>query len=142
METLVTTLHFLVALLMIGLILLQQGKGASMGVSMGGGGSNTVFGSSGGATFFSKLTAFLALVFFVTSLGLALISRDNARIDAGIILPSGQLETVAPVESTEPFSAGEAPTLPITETPEASLTLPIESAAPLQDDVESATPTE
>ena len=142
METLVTTLHFLVALLMIGLILIQQGKGAGMGVSMGGGASNTVFGSSGGATFFSKVTAFLALVFFVTSLGLALISRDNARIDTGTLLPSGQLETVAPAESADPVLPEEVPALPITEVPEASLTLPIESAVPQADDAEPAIPTE
>ena len=140
METLVTTVHFVVALLMIGLILLQQGKGASMGVSMGGGGSNTVFGSSGGATFFGKLTALLALIFFISSLSLAFISRDNAQIDADTILPLGELETVVPAESGSATEA--APTLPINDALDEPLTLPIESSAPLEDSVESATPTE
>lgn len=110
METIVTVVHFVVALLMIGLILIQQGKGASMGASFGGGGSNTVFGSSGGATFFGKVTALLAVIFFVSSLGLTLIARNNAQIDTGNVLPTMEVE--APVQTNETF---ETPTLPIDE---------------------------
>lgn len=95
METLVTAAHFIVALLMIGLILIQQGKGASMGASFGGGSSNTVFGSSGGGSFFGKLTAGLAFVFFVTSLGLTLIARDRAQLDRVDSLPVAEtVETI------------------------------------------------
>ena len=139
METLVTTVHFLVAILMIGLILIQQGKGSNMGVSMGGGGSNTVFGSSGGTSFFGKMTALLAFIFFLTSLGLALISRDNAEIGAGSILPTSTLETVAPVA---PSVENTPPALPINESVDSVPALPVESAPQIEDGVESAIPVE
>ncbi len=63
MDTIVTVVHFITAFLIIALILMQQGKGAEMGASFGGGGSQTVFGSSGGGSFFGKMTAILAVVF-------------------------------------------------------------------------------
>ena len=111
-----------------------------MGVSMGGGGSNTVFGSSGGATFFGKLTALLALIFFVSSLSLAFVSRNNAQIDTGTLLPQGQLETVVPAELDSAIEA--VPALPVDDSPAGSVTLPIENSAPPADGVESATQTE
>src|SRR5690554_7934150 len=70
-ETLVVIVHLLVAIALVGLILIQQGKGAETGASFGAGASGTVFGSQGSATFLSRLTAALATVFFLTSLGLA-----------------------------------------------------------------------
>lgn len=146
MDTLVTTIHFVVALVMIGLILLQQGKGASMGASFGGGSSNTVFGSSGGASLFAKVTAILAVTFFVTSLGLTLIARNEAQIDSGLLLPALETEAPAPVET--PVSA---PSLPVDQyevesfSEEASSlveSLEEESSALQTDSVESAAPTE
>ena len=67
MESLILILHVLVAAAMIGLILLQQGKGAEMGASFGAGASQTVFGAAGSAGFLTKLTAALAAVFWRTS---------------------------------------------------------------------------
>lgn len=118
METIVTVVHFVVALLMIGLILIQQGKGASMGASFGGGGSNTVFGSSGGASFFAKLTALLAVIFFVSSLGLTLIARNNAQIDSdSSLLPTLEVEeAVQPeVDFDTLVLPDETPALPVDE---------------------------
>lgn len=60
--------YLLVALMLIGMVLIQQGKGADMGASFGGGGSNTVFGSTGSGNFMTRTTAILATLFFVISL--------------------------------------------------------------------------
>ena len=68
LETVVIVVHLLVALGLVGLVLVQQGKGADAGASFGAGASATVFGSQGSATFLSRFTAILAAVFFATSL--------------------------------------------------------------------------
>src|SRR6478736_2805943 len=68
--TLVLAVQILTALGMIGLILLQHGKGADMGAAFGGGASGSVFGATGSANFLSRATAILATVFFLTSMGL------------------------------------------------------------------------
>ena len=77
-----TVLHVLVALSIIGLVLIQRGRGADAGAGFGGS-SNTFFGARGAATFLSKSTAIAAAVFFSTSLALAYLSdqRDNAGGD-------------------------------------------------------------
>lgn len=80
MENLIILVHILTALAILGLILLQQGKGAEMGASFGGGASNTLFGASGSGNFFSKMTAICAFVFFVTSFSLAVIAKQKASI--------------------------------------------------------------
>ncbi len=82
MENIVIAVHVLVALSIIGLVLLQQGKGAEAGASFGGGASQTVFGSQGGGDFFSKLTAVLAVVFFVTRFSLAIIAKNQSVVGA------------------------------------------------------------
>ncbi|MFC6632849.1 preprotein translocase subunit SecG [Microbulbifer taiwanensis] len=87
MEKLVLIVHILTALSIIGLILLQQGKGAEAGASFGAGASQTVFGSQGSGNFFSRLTAIMATVFFVTSLGLALLAKQGAETDIDADLP-------------------------------------------------------
>jgi len=73
--------HFLVAVALIGLILIQQGKGAEAGASFGAGASQTVFGSGGGWNFFSKMTALLATIFFVTSVSLAVTAKNKTVIE-------------------------------------------------------------
>ena len=75
-------LHVIVALAIVGLILLQQGKGADMGASFGGGGSQTLFGPSGGGNLLTRATAVLAAVFFATSFGLAIIAKQKASMTA------------------------------------------------------------
>jgi preprotein translocase subunit SecG len=81
MENLVLTIHILTALAIIVLILLQQGKGATAGASFGSGASQTVFGSEGSVGFFTRATAVFAVIFFATSFGLAIISKNKAEID-------------------------------------------------------------
>ena len=70
METLLLVVHVTAALAIIGLVLLQHGKGADMGAAFGGGASGSVFGATGSANFLSRATAILAAVFFLTSMGL------------------------------------------------------------------------
>lgn len=78
MEKIILVVHVLTALSIIALILLQQGKGAEAGASFGAGASQTVFGSAGGGNFFTRATALLATVFFVTSFGLAVVAKQQA----------------------------------------------------------------
>lgn len=88
METVLLIVHVLIAIAVIGLVLMQQGKGADAGASFGGGASQTVFGSAGSAGFMVKLTGGLAALFFVTSLALAVIAKNKA-VSAGTVgLPS------------------------------------------------------
>ncbi|MCH2556311.1 MAG: preprotein translocase subunit SecG [Alcanivorax sp.] len=91
MDIVLHVVHVLAALGLIGLILIQHGKGADAGASFGGGGSQTVFGSAGSANFLTRSTAILAVVFFITSLGLAWMARQEVS-GGGSILPA--LESV------------------------------------------------
>ncbi|HEX8980690.1 MAG TPA: preprotein translocase subunit SecG [Parasulfuritortus sp.] len=70
MEFVVWIMHVLVAIALVGLVLLQHGKGADMGAAFGSGASGSLFGASGSANFLSRTTAVLAAVFFLTSMGL------------------------------------------------------------------------
>src|SRR5947209_20027444 len=82
MITFLTVLHILVCLFLILVVLLQAGKGGGMGIAFGGGGSQTVFGSSGAGNFLTRLTSITAAIFLVTSLGLAHYSsqQDSKRL--------------------------------------------------------------
>ena len=79
METLVLVIHVLAALVLVGLILLQHGKGADVGAAFGSGASGSLFGASGSANFLSRTTAVLAVIFFVTSLGLTYFSSRKTE---------------------------------------------------------------
>lgn len=71
--------YLIVALMLIGMVLIQQGKGADMGASFGGGGSNTVFGSTGSGNFMTRTTAILATLFFIISLILGNQTADKEK---------------------------------------------------------------
>ncbi|MDP1603634.1 MAG: preprotein translocase subunit SecG [Legionella sp.] len=82
MYQLILMVHVVVALILIGLVLIQHGKGADIGASFGSGASSTVFGSQGTGGFLFKLTGGLALTFFVTSLSLSyLVSMQYQRAE-------------------------------------------------------------
>jgi len=70
LEQVLFILHIIISVTLIGLVLLQHGKGAEAGASLGGGASQTLFGSQGSATFLSRATAIFATLFFITSLTL------------------------------------------------------------------------
>ncbi len=77
--------HVLVALAIIGLVLLQHGKGADMGSGFGGGASGSLFGATGSANFLSRATAVLATVFFILSLVLAWIATNAPRESGSVV---------------------------------------------------------
>src|SRR5512146_2622103 len=79
MELVVLVIHVAAALGIVGLVLLQHGKGADVGASFGTGASGSLFGASGSANFLSRATAILALVFFLTSLGLTYFSNHKTE---------------------------------------------------------------
>src|SRR5438270_8061540 len=83
-ETVLVAVHVLVAAALIGLVLLQHGKGADMGAAFGSGSSGSLFGASGSANFLSRSTAVLAAVFFVTSLGLTWFVSTRTGPAAGV----------------------------------------------------------
>jgi len=93
--------HVLVALAIIGLVLLQHGKGADMGSGFGGGASSSLFGATGSANFLSRATAVLATVFFLTSLGLAYLASERPRA-TGTVMDAGKTEAPAAPASVIP----------------------------------------
>jgi len=107
LQTIVLVAHVGIALLIIGLVLLQRGKGADAGTGFGAGASGTVFGARGSATFFSRATGVLAAFFFVTSLALAYLATERTA-------PTSLLESAPTSQSTQP-PAVEAP--PVTSEP-------------------------
>jgi len=82
---LVLTLHIFVGLSIIGLVLIQHGKGADMGAAFGGGSSGSLFGSSGSANFLSRTTAALATIFFLTSLGLSYLASNRTNASTSVL---------------------------------------------------------
>lgn len=92
----VLVVHILLSLALIGLVLVQHGKGADAGASFGGGGSQTVFGSRGSASFLSRLTAIIATLFFVTSLTLAYLSTKQSEQSSVVSTPDRAVITDVP----------------------------------------------
>lgn len=105
MEKLVLVLHILASLGVIGLVLLQHGKGADMGAAFGSGASGSLFGVSGSSNFLSRATAIFVSIFFVTSLVLAYMSSHRDAV--GSVVKSGSVVT-APAAKEAPKSS--APT--------------------------------
>ncbi len=79
MSTIVITLHVTVCILLILIVLLQTGKGAEMGASLGGAGSQALFGAAGPATILTKITTAVAVIFMITSLTLAYMGGNQAQ---------------------------------------------------------------
>ena len=90
------SLHVLVSVILISMVLLQKGKGADIGAAFGGA-SNTVFGPRGAQSFLSKLTAGAAIVFMITSLGLALTTAKKSSIMEGVKQEQTQTAPAAPL---------------------------------------------
>jgi preprotein translocase subunit SecG len=81
----ILSVHILVGLSVIGLVLIQHGKGADMGAAFGSGASGSLFGSSGSANFLSRTTAVLAAMFFMTSLSLSYIASNKPRVSGSVM---------------------------------------------------------
>lgn len=104
MEQIILIVHLLIALAIIGLIMLQQGKGADVGASFGAGASQTLFGSGGSTNALTKATAWLVVLFFATSFGLAMLATQKTRMvdDLDLIIPAAQERMVPVLDSDLP----------------------------------------
>lgn len=102
--SLVLSIHIIVAVAIIGLVLMQHGKGADMGAAFGSGASGSLFGSSGSANFLSRSTAILATVFFITSLTLAYVASNKPKTSGSLMQDAVQSQTVS-----QPAAAGGEP---------------------------------
>ena len=104
-EQVVLIIHVLMAIGIVGLILIQQGKGADAGASFGGGASQTVFGVQGSGNALTRWTSIIAAIFFVTSLALAYFAKQKSQITDEMIIDVPSVEMV--VEEAD----GEVPVL-------------------------------
>ena len=104
METLIVIVHVLAALSIVGLVLIQHGKGADMGAAFGSGGSGSLFGATGSANFLSRSTAVLATIFFVCTLLLAYFGMARPAAPTGSVLQG--------VSVSAPAAAASAPVVP------------------------------
>jgi len=97
MYEILIVVYLIVALGLVGLVLIQQGKGADMGASFGAGASATLFGSSGAGNFLTRATAILATLFFVISifLGSLTANSSNAENDLGGLVPAAEEQAPA-----------------------------------------------
>jgi preprotein translocase subunit SecG len=125
METIVVVVHVIVAIGIVGLVLLQQGKGADAGASFGAGASQTVFGASGTGNFLVRATTVGATIFFVTSLSLAVFAKNQSTLGGAANSPLANeallQEVAAPIVSDVPqldvapassLDAEDVPSLP------------------------------
>ena len=102
--TIILAVQMLSALAMIGLILIQHGKGADMGAAFGSGSSGSLFGASGSANFLSRSTAALATVFFVCTLALAYFGSNRPAASSGSVLESASPASAPVAVPTEPVA--------------------------------------
>ncbi|WP_293660003.1 preprotein translocase subunit SecG [Rhodoferax sp. OV413] len=100
--TIILTVQMLAALAMIGLILVQHGKGADMGAAFGSSGSGSLFGASGSANFLSRTTAVLATVFFVCTLALAYFGNLRPSSSGSVLEGASVVAPVAPAVDAPP----------------------------------------
>jgi len=114
-QTLIIFVHVLVSLALVGLVLIQRGKGAEAGAAFGSGASQTVFGSRGSASFLTRTTAILATIFFATSLSLAYFTQRNTDVKSvtDIVAPAATVENETQVET--PPVPDDMPALPVPE---------------------------
>ncbi len=111
--TLLMVVQVLSALAMIGLVLVQHGKGADAGAAFGGGASASLFGASGSANFLSRSTAVLATVFLASTLALAFMGYQRPKAaGAGSVLESVPAVPLAPAAPAAPGASGAAPAQP------------------------------
>ena len=107
MKEILLVVHILAAVGVIGLVLLQQGKGADMGAAFGSGASATLFGARGSATFLSRLTAVLAAVFLATSLSLAVLYAKKSKPQSVVDQPAAVTDVPA-----APAAPADLPAVP------------------------------
>jgi preprotein translocase subunit SecG len=154
MQTLLTVFHIFLAVGLVGLILIQHGKGADMGAAFGSGASGTVFGAKGSASFLTRTTAILATLFFVTSIAMGYYATQReapkgvmegfgatqeapatepGSSDIPPVTVDGQSGVPAPASSDMPPVAPQETSIPDNGAPESAVTA--ESEVPASDNV-------
>ncbi|KND61452.1 Preprotein translocase subunit SecG [Candidatus Burkholderia verschuerenii] len=126
LKTLIIVVQLLSALGVIGLVLLQHGKGADMGAAFGSGASGSLFGATGSANFLSRTTAILAAVFFVTTLALTYLGSYKPQTSAGLL-------GAGPAPAASAPAAGSAPAATSAAAPASAATATPASQAPGSD---------
>ena len=158
MTIFLTVLHVMVCLVLVIVVLLQQGKGADVGAVFGGGASNTVFGSRGAGNFLTRLTTGAALLFMVSSLSLSYLANtgltgglfEEEAPPAGVLTPApaestgetapGGFEEVAPPAAGAPSAAAKPDAADEAATAEDDATEPSEASAPAAESPAPANP--
>ncbi len=116
LQQLILFIHLLLALVMIGLVLIQQGKGADAGAAFGSGASGTVFGSAGSGSFLTRTTTVVAALFAVTSISLTLLANKgrSATLTDKLLQQETTVSTPVAASPAEPVAApaAEIPTVP------------------------------
>jgi preprotein translocase subunit SecG len=110
--TILLAVQMISAVAMVGLILVQHGKGADMGAAFGSGGSGSLFGASGSANFLSRTTAVLATIFFITTLALAYFGTARPAPTSGSVLENAAVQAPAPVSVAPVAAASGAAQIP------------------------------
>jgi len=114
MQQVVIVVHVIVAITIVGLVLLQQGKGADAGASFGAGASQTVFGASGSGSFLVRATTIAATLFFVTSLTLAIFAKDQAGRSSTLGLPIANPDLIEQTIEDQPTDIPQLDVAPVT----------------------------
>jgi|SRR6185295_15328901 len=109
LHSIVLGVHLIVAIMIVGLVLLQRGKGAEAGTGFGAGASGTVFGARGSANFLSRATGVLATVFFITSLALAYLSTQRTAPSSLLDAPAQTAPASQEPPTSEPSGATSSP---------------------------------
>jgi len=109
LHNVILVIHVLVAIAVIGLVLIQQGKGADAGAAFGGGASSTVFGSQGSGSFLTRATGILATIFFITSLSLAYLSTQKVKGSSVVDTVKEQTVDIPAAESKPAKSTSDVP---------------------------------
>jgi preprotein translocase subunit SecG len=104
---LLLSVHILIGISVIGLVLLQHGKGADMGAAFGSGASGSLFGASGSANFLSRTTAVLATVFFLTSLGLSYLAGNRPKAPGSVMEVPATAPPAKPLTGSNPAPGAE-----------------------------------
>ena len=115
MRDIILVIDVVAAMGLVGLVLLQQGKGADIGAAFGSGASQTLFGSRGSANFLTRTTAILATVFFLSNLGLAWLYAQHATTPTSVtksVVTEQPAKVETPVPPVEVPAAPKAPEVP------------------------------
>jgi len=128
LQNIILVLHVVIAVSLVALVLLQQGKGADAGAAFGAGASGTVFGSKGSSSFLTRTTGILAAMFFATSLTLFVLATDSKTVSSVV----DQEQAKQTIEKTEGASAISTPSdVPVSDVPVSDADVPKVNSKPL-----------